>query len=1286
MADWRKIRAALSREYLDFLPEEIYDKSDGSHIVRILDALCGDSGTGGIRKRLLLKRLQTSLSTTRYGDLDTVYSQLFDIARLPSEEYTYSSDALLTTAELDEMAAKDAHYRTRIWAYMTSFMYGATVEGLELCAKAGVGDDCQIIDLTKYWRSIGLVEGETDNRPLTDGSAMVNNGSRYLVVVMRDATLTAQESKSICDCMARLAPTDARFDLVTRDQVGACLGLTDISDIERTIRSVDASTNWWEVLRYVTGRADWDYKKYPSLWIEPNVKKEAPRQALVDHQEESDDYTYLASSCEASTEHIGYYDAMQQSLFSSLTGTGSDDLKLAKYALSKVSSRWYTSSFYGGDATVDFSYPIDLVTELTSDSDESSRGVRFWSSAEALTGDEWLRVDLKRTIPMNTLKFNMSCKPIKATPYAASAVDSSGEPIWEQLTDSEGRGLSYTCRSWGASAVSGDMVSVSFKCSTLQANYFKIIFSRLDSPYKKTLNSNSVVEVETFPYSVEITNLQIGQDVFAESDYRDAVYLDPFGNKVETALKTMSASNVLVDDDTCWVSQPDLGADAVEYLILDVRDSSGAAQKIDYLDIDSIYDGCQMNIYSSDDEKTWTPYPGVYSLQSGRFSIAARTVSYIKLEFTNLCAIPYETIASGIDVETRLFPWSVRNEVATETSADRELSSAATYLTTADESSAINNSTSDSVGLSEAYDELDNKAYNVSEVLTSNSYASTFGSSTYRSIGDSDVYGAYGTDMAVEQSLTANTQDITAVDEQGVAYFFPDVGAHDYDIRHDNRTYNLAYIVGIRYIKVGLSGSLVNFDGTNAFVVDPADDRYVHENAGWTTDGDMMKPGSSSICSLETSDIATAMPFRTFDFAVNQSEPDEKFDYPSDLSKEWSGVNSTVSSEEFGTNGTTLMCTPGAAVGYGITSDSKLTHSESIAKMQVDMFTEADGKWQLECVDTYGEQVFSMIYDVPKRTWTTVGTTFTPQPGGGWWNRDYSYRVALPLDGPLVKGQSVFLPVIDYAALKTAGIETGSTIFDMKDLHIIYFNGISCEPIPVDITGNEQVWFNIQQDVPSGESADGAYHRDVEEFYGSYYLYFGDSAETDAPDNDYTKLFTSGDGALAGAIQNTIGTTFTNDFDSYELDDVYRMPDGAGYLTLNLDIANEPLVKVASGASGTADVRYLLQYEDEEHTMSLYFYEKQLFFKIVEQDGFENLYVSQAGAIDTLLTSATAKLLVAWGARGSAQVYHNGVIDTTDTTHRREMRLYLSDGTGTFSGIPCINNVYDEIKYDNGLY
>ena len=40
MADYRKIRPTESKSWLASLPEEVYDLSDTSHMVRLLDALC----------------------------------------------------------------------------------------------------------------------------------------------------------------------------------------------------------------------------------------------------------------------------------------------------------------------------------------------------------------------------------------------------------------------------------------------------------------------------------------------------------------------------------------------------------------------------------------------------------------------------------------------------------------------------------------------------------------------------------------------------------------------------------------------------------------------------------------------------------------------------------------------------------------------------------------------------------------------------------------------------------------------------------------------------------------------------------------------------------------------------------------------------------------------------------------------------------------------------------------------------------------------------------------------
>lgn len=82
MGGVNKLRPTNRAEYLSGLPEEVYSKKRSSHMVRLLDALCGGAGVEAARNHLMLKRLQTSLDETHYNDLDEFYGRVLGFRRL----------------------------------------------------------------------------------------------------------------------------------------------------------------------------------------------------------------------------------------------------------------------------------------------------------------------------------------------------------------------------------------------------------------------------------------------------------------------------------------------------------------------------------------------------------------------------------------------------------------------------------------------------------------------------------------------------------------------------------------------------------------------------------------------------------------------------------------------------------------------------------------------------------------------------------------------------------------------------------------------------------------------------------------------------------------------------------------------------------------------------------------------------------------------------------------------------------------------------------------------------
>lgn len=1283
MANFTKLRALRPRRFLDVLPEEIYDKSDESHLVRLMAALCGDSGVGGLRKRLALKRMQTTLAETHYTDLDGLYSRMFGLPRLPSERYPYIPSDLLTWDQLREMDVKDARYRRRILTYMKSFMHGATVRGLEMCAEGGCGVPCQVIDLTRYYGSLGIGEGKPDYDPI--GGQGENTGHQWLVVPMQDGEPTPEQTYGMANALYSLQPADAVFYVATRERAAEVLGADIVRDQVAEVAGVEASSSWWRVKRYVTGRLDWDYERYPSEWIEPNVRKEAPRQALVNCQEESDDFSYTARSVTASSSHVGPYGFEHAKAFPSLAEVGRDGESKPENAISRTFAKWYTGSYYDGGAVACWSYPVEMAGLLTDEAAEKGRAPRYWSSEER-GGDEWLEVELKRTVPLNRLSLNICRKPVRVS-LLFSSWDEGGERVWVPAVDSLGRRITYTNRAFGGSSVAGEYVKAEFSFPVVYADAVRLEFERLDVPYLKSLGSQTFEEVE-FPWSVEVSGLEFGLDVFRRDDFRPATFPDMFGNTVETELEDIGPERAVDGNDwTMWLSQPNVTQDAVEWLVLDLR-RDGAGQRINYVDVDGVYAGFQMNAYSSEDGETWSPYPESFEVYGGRYRLPTRIVSFLKLEFTRLCAVPYEIIKEGVPVETRTFPYKVTSHIDEVGRYTREMTRAQRLLTTPEESGA-------------AYF---GKAVDTTSALTDPiNTAGLMSGAAYRTNQQSAVAAAYGRDMAVERPLSQSTPDVEPGRSKRSSYKFYEEGPHEYDVRRDYRKLSVAYVVGVGKVECGLEAGRLLLDNLDPCELDLLVDTTVERNDGWVvTNSSRLRPASDDyVCSLWTADVTSACNFRSFDVTIDQSMPHQLLEHPSHMAEEWSPVGgASAGSSEFGTNGTVLRveCGPGG----GVETENRLVHAVSMAQASVDIFDDVGGTWLLEAVDAYGEQMFAQRYELPARKWVNVGATFNPQPGGGWWNRDYAYRVRIPVVGPVAEGQGIFVPFLDTTAMRGAGLiqqpvspsEDGRAEYNRylyravhRDLRFVFFDGTSCEEVPFHQTAADRFWIRARQDVPSGVVADGAYHRDVDGFVGAYYVYFGNPDETTLPLYDWVGegLWDSCRVSISGASRfyynayrqgrGTWGNWSENGF--------YSLGNGPGFVRFFMGMATEGLSKNPDGSeSPTPSKRVVFRLSDYEAglTAEAYYYERQFVFKFTDPDGYESAFVSHDDAVP-LKEDGSVRVFIRWGERGSEPVYKDGVLNPGDNRRRRIEVFCDSD-----EPLECIDNVYDQTVYFEGVY
>lgn len=156
-------------ERMRHFPESVFRVDESSILYKYVDAIVGDSGVGGVKKQLLISRLNQKLDTTFFTDLDRVFGNLAQITRTVSESYTINpSTDLLTTAEWDEIKIKDAWYRARIKDFFAALALGGSPDGIRKMVKAAIGVDCEVYELWRFQDYYADIYGISDIETITN--------------------------------------------------------------------------------------------------------------------------------------------------------------------------------------------------------------------------------------------------------------------------------------------------------------------------------------------------------------------------------------------------------------------------------------------------------------------------------------------------------------------------------------------------------------------------------------------------------------------------------------------------------------------------------------------------------------------------------------------------------------------------------------------------------------------------------------------------------------------------------------------------------------------------------------------------------------------------------------------------------------------------------------------------------------------------------------------------------------------------------------------------------------
>lgn len=138
---------------------DLYDLRSTSHLVRLIKALTGGAGTGGIKKQIITSRMANTLAVTAFTDLDAFYGALFNFNRYAIEGMPLKSDGTqldpytdaATIEQWDDALSRDARYRSRVFQVARAINMGASISGIRGVCEALLSTE---VDIVESWKTV----------------------------------------------------------------------------------------------------------------------------------------------------------------------------------------------------------------------------------------------------------------------------------------------------------------------------------------------------------------------------------------------------------------------------------------------------------------------------------------------------------------------------------------------------------------------------------------------------------------------------------------------------------------------------------------------------------------------------------------------------------------------------------------------------------------------------------------------------------------------------------------------------------------------------------------------------------------------------------------------------------------------------------------------------------------------------------------------------------------------------------------------------------------------------
>lgn len=221
---------------LDHFDEQVYTADSSTILYKFVDAICGDSGAGSLKKEIFIQRLSGALSGIYGSDLDYIFGNVHFLSRAPSESYPYNTmTQMLTSDQWDEVRVKDAWYRNRIREFFIAAGLGGTTDAIRQIVHAATSVDCDVMENWRYIDNFGLGSNV--------GRAPVSARNEVTIVPHKDQ-LDPKERRLLRDMLDKVMPQDTIMTINTA-------GLSVSSPVP--IRAITADSTYYQVEKVVTG-------------------------------------------------------------------------------------------------------------------------------------------------------------------------------------------------------------------------------------------------------------------------------------------------------------------------------------------------------------------------------------------------------------------------------------------------------------------------------------------------------------------------------------------------------------------------------------------------------------------------------------------------------------------------------------------------------------------------------------------------------------------------------------------------------------------------------------------------------------------------------------------------------------------------------------------------------------------------------------------------------------------------------------------------------------------------